>query len=168
MKTLIWINRNLERTAIGLLLAVMSLSTILQVVMRYVFDNSLIWSEELTRYCFVWLVFLGTSYAVQQGAHIRLELINRFVKGKLGRWLDAFGDMVLGAFALYLIPVGVTLIMRLIEWGEISPALHIPMWLVYSAVPVGLGLTAVRCVQSAIRRIKADGLSTPSSIPTEG
>lgn len=167
MRITSWINRNLERTVIGLLLAVMSLLAVMQVIMRYVFDNSLIWSEELIRYCFIWLVFLGTSYAAQRGSHIRLELINRFVRGRPGRWLDAFGDIVFAGLAIYLIPIGIALIVRLMEWGEISPALRIPMWIVYAAVPIGLGLTAIRCIQSAWARIKTDGPPIQSSLPPE-
>ena len=44
-----------------------------QVVMRYVFQSSLYWSEELARYLFVWQTWLGASLAVREASHIRIE-----------------------------------------------------------------------------------------------
>ena len=51
----------------------------IQVVMRYVFSNSLSWSEELARYLFLWQIWVGASYAVKEHRHLRIELIQDFI-----------------------------------------------------------------------------------------
>ena len=56
-------------------------ATFLQVIFRYFFNHPLFWSEELSRYCFVWIVFVGAAIAVKHGAHIGVDY---FVKHLLG------------------------------------------------------------------------------------
>lgn len=46
-----------------------------QVVLRYGFSYSLSWSEELARYLFVWLMWLGVSYAARNRTHLRVTMI---------------------------------------------------------------------------------------------
>ena len=46
----------------------------IQVVARYVFNNSLTWSEEFARYIFVWQIWLGASYAAKINKHINITV----------------------------------------------------------------------------------------------
>lgn len=62
MKKLIhWLDEYLEISLCVALMSVMTVVIFVQVVMRYVFHNSLTWSEEFARYCFIWLIYLGIS-----------------------------------------------------------------------------------------------------------
>ena len=54
-----------------------------QILMRTIFNYSLSWTEELSRYIFIWQTWLGTSIALKYKQHIRVEiLINIFKKAK--------------------------------------------------------------------------------------
>ena len=63
----------LEETLIALILGAMTIITFVNVVMRYVFNASLIWGLELTLALFAWLVLFGMSYAVKVTAHLGVD-----------------------------------------------------------------------------------------------
>lgn len=71
-----------ERTAIAVLLGAMTLVTFANVVLRYVFNTSLIWGLEVTLILFAWLVLFGVSYGVKVTAHLGVDaLLNVVGKG---------------------------------------------------------------------------------------
>ena len=65
----------LEETAIAIILGAMTIITFVNVVMRYVFNASLIWGLELTLALFAWLVLFGMSYAVKVTAHLGVDAV---------------------------------------------------------------------------------------------
>ena len=74
MKKLIhWLDEYLEISLCVALMSVMTVVIFVQVVMRYVFHNSLTWSEEFARYCFIWLIYLGISYGCKIMKHIKID-----------------------------------------------------------------------------------------------
>ncbi|WP_375262674.1 TRAP transporter small permease [Palleronia sp.] len=71
-----------ERTAIAVLLGAMTLVTFANVVLRYVFNASLIWGLEVTLILFAWLVLFGVSHGVKVTAHLGVDaLLNVVGKG---------------------------------------------------------------------------------------
>ena len=48
-----------------------------EVVLRYLFGHSLIFTDELSRYLMVWIVFLGSALAIRDEAHIRINILSR-------------------------------------------------------------------------------------------
>jgi len=69
----------LEEGLIALLLALMTLITFTQVVMRYVFNDGLSWALEATMYMFGWLIFIGISYGVRISSHIGVDALVRLL-----------------------------------------------------------------------------------------
>jgi hypothetical protein len=70
-------------------MAIMTVIVFIQVVMRYVFSNSLSWSEELARFIFLWLSWIGASYAVKERSHFRVEMFANMIKGKSRIYFDS-------------------------------------------------------------------------------
>ncbi len=68
--------RTIEITIMAAL-AVMVALVFTNVVMRYGFGKGLAFSEELSRYCFVWLIFLGAIVAMRQHAHLGMDSVVR-------------------------------------------------------------------------------------------
>ncbi|MDO5562528.1 MAG: TRAP transporter small permease [Synergistaceae bacterium] len=116
-----------------------------QVIMRYVFSNSLSWSEELARYVFLWQIWLGASYAVKEHRHLRIELIQDLIKSPKGKLLfDTLAQMLWLGFSIFLFYEGSGLTKLLFERGQVSPAIRMPMAYAYASVPVGCGLMSIR------------------------
>lgn len=72
-KILKFLNDYLEETICIILMSVMTIIIFIQVIMRYVMHNSLSWSEELARYCFVWLIYIGVAYGCKLMKHIKID-----------------------------------------------------------------------------------------------
>ena len=75
-------------SAIGLVLS-------FQVIMRYVFHSSLGWSEELARYMFVWLVFIGISYGAKVMRHIKIDAFLYLFPKCMRPYIVILGDTIL-------------------------------------------------------------------------
>ena len=67
------LNEYLEEVILVILLVCMIFILGLQIVLRYVFKNSLSWSEELVRYMFVWSTFIGIPYCIKNNTSIRVN-----------------------------------------------------------------------------------------------
>lgn len=118
----------------------------LQVVMRYIFHNSLSWSEELARYVFLWQTWLGASYAVKEHRHLRVEMLADLLKGRPRLFFELFVLIIWFAFSLFLAYEGTKLTLFLAESGQRSAAMEISMSWVYASVPVGCVLMALRLI----------------------
>lgn len=127
-------------------LAFMTILVFIQVVMRYVFRNSLSWSEELARYIFLWLSWIGASYAVKERSHFRVEMFADMLKGKARKIFELFVLLAWFAFCAFLAYQGSMITRHLLTRGQISAAMEIPMAWAYASVPVGSGLMALRLI----------------------
>lgn len=120
--------------ACGLLMFGMMSIIFSQVVARYVFRQSLSWSEEVGRYVFVWITFLGLAAAFKSGSHVALDLLVKSLGPAWRRKLEILNGILVVLLASSLLWSGV----RLLEFGmrQRSPALGIPMAWVYIVEPV--------------------------------
>ena len=153
-KALQWLDSNLELYLCVGLMSVMTLLVFLQVIMRYIFHNSLSWSEELARYIFIWLIFLGISYGCRLRKHIKIDAALLVFPKRLRKYIVVLGDVLFLIFAVYLTWAGIRYTAAQASFGKMSAALRIPFQYVYSATWVGFGLTAVRETQTIIYRIR--------------
>lgn len=132
------IDRFLSVLVIGLLAAIF-VTLLSQVVMRYVFASPLAWSEELARYLFVWLTFLGAALAYRLGAHIAVDLLAEYLERRAGvragQVLALAIQAVVVAFLAALLVGGVGLVRGTTH--QVTPGLGISMSWVYLAIPVG-------------------------------
>ena len=116
---------------IGLMLLII----FMQVISRYFFGHSPSYSEELSRYLFVWVVFLSLPVVSRQGGHMVVGLLlERFTGEKLRR-LKIIGNLCSIAFLIIMVYQGIRMI-SLASW-QTSPAMEIPMSYVYIAIPLG-------------------------------
>ena len=149
-----WLNDNFEKTVCAILMIVMALTIFIQVVARYAFNSSLSWSEELARFIFVWLVYLGISYGCKQMKHLKIDAALYLFPKKIRPIVMIIGDCLFLVFAIYQCVTGFQLMMVQIQFHKVSSALHCPMWVVNAAAVVGMGLAAFREVQVILYRIK--------------
>jgi TRAP-type C4-dicarboxylate transport system permease small subunit len=118
----------------GALLVVTTALTGAAVVSRYVFYFGLTWAEELLRFLFIWLAFLGGAVAVKELRHFRLTLARDAVPRTWGFVLDLLGHACFFAFGALLLVPGVQLCVLTIE--QESPALSLPQGVVYAVMPL--------------------------------
>ena len=146
---------HLEEFFIIPLMFAMSIIIFVQVVMRYAFDNSLTWSEELARYMFVWLVYFAVSYTARREKHIRIDAAINLYPKKLRPHIEIFSEVIVLAFSVFIAVTGVTVFHKIAWSGQLSPAIGLPMQFVYAAPLVGFVLTSIRQLECIFRRVKA-------------
>jgi TRAP-type C4-dicarboxylate transport system permease small subunit len=136
---------------------------LLQIIMRYVFKNSLSWSEELARYIFLWMIWIGSSYGVKKSRHIRIEIIKNKVSEQANYILEIVVIIISMGFCAFLVVKGSELVARIFSLKQISPALRLPMGYPYLSVPVGASLMIIRYIEkiieitNEIRKLRLEG-----------
>lgn len=118
----------------------------INVFYRYVLRLSNVWAEEITRFLFIWMVFIGLSYGVKHNSHLRVSIVETF-SPKLTPYLQVIQDAVVLAFVVYLLPAGKSALAKVIETGQKSDAILLPMIYVYSSFFVGQILTIFRILE---------------------
>lgn len=117
----------------SLLLAAIALLVGVSVLARYVFSFGLPWMEELIRYLFIWLAFVGGASAANHMAHFRMVLFRDALLPRASRHLDSFAHLVFLSLGLLLLKTGVDLVSATL--GQRSPVLGVPMGWVYASMP---------------------------------
>ena len=139
----------------GILMLVTSLMIFLQVILRYVFSYSIIWAEEFARYGIVWFVFLGSSLAVREGKHASVDVLIRLLPGKPQKVFDILDIAISILFLAVVLWFGGRMVVRIRQIGNITPALQIPMYIPYLAIPIGALMMIYRYVEKLIEVIRA-------------
>lgn len=146
-KALQWLDENLEEVLLVIALAAMAVIMGIQVIARYIFGASLSWSEELTRYIFIWAGFLSVSYCTKKCISIKIEqFVAMFPKRGKAIFKGVNHTFELIVF-LYLIPFAWKYLLSAIANGQTSPEMGIPMYYVQAAPLVGFILSAIRVFQ---------------------
>jgi TRAP-type C4-dicarboxylate transport system permease small subunit len=150
----------------GMLLMVLIVLLTLQIVTRYVFNDPLAWTEEVSRHVFVWLVFVGASGAIRDRSHIAVEMFSaQLSPGK--RLIVLLGSNVFVLFFLLnLFYWGVLAVGRM--WDLSTATLEISIGLVYTVFPVTATLMIVRTIIQMREDIRAKGKIVPTQLSAGG
>lgn len=135
-------------TAIGLMLLIV----FLQVISRYVFNYTPSFAEELSRYLFVWIVFLSLPLVARVGGHMAIETLTSRISGiklKICRILSAIFTL---AFLAIMTWQGVRMVM--IANFQTSPAMVIPMSWVYVVIPFGCAVMALYVLADFVKLLQ--------------
>ncbi|WP_339226724.1 TRAP transporter small permease [Oceanobacillus sp. FSL K6-2867] len=151
MKVVRWLDEHFEEYILVFLSAFTVVIIFMQVVMRYVFDNSLTWSEELARYMFIWLIYIGVSYAVKKKRHLGVDAITMLFQEKGKLVIALIANFLFLIFAMVMTYFGLDIVLRVTRE---SAALQIPLAWVYAAPVVGMALTSIRLIQNMLLEVK--------------
>lgn len=131
------------------LFVVMVITTFLQILFRYVFSAPLVWSEELSRYCLIWLTFIGAAVGIRAKIHVAVEALTRLFPETLKLLVIRFNYALIVLFAASLAKYGFEL--TSLNMKQLSPAMHIPIGLIYAAVPTGGILILIFAIEKFIK-----------------
>lgn len=106
-----------------------------QVICRFVLNSSLTWSEELCRYLFVEMVFLGAGVCILEKKHASVDLIVNAMPGSARRYYQAALDIIVAATGVLLTIYGYQFAVGAV--GQTSPALRIPYQYIYAGIVLG-------------------------------
>jgi len=139
---------NLEEYCILVLFPVMVIVVLAATLARYTQLFSMFWGEEVARYIMVYLGYLGIALAMKRRAHIGVNALTDMVKSKGGKRIVLLVQvLIILAFCGIISTFLFTIISKQFVIGQTSPALELPIWVPYGAVPLGMLLLAVRTCQ---------------------
>ena len=135
----------LAKASVIVISVVMVIVTLSQVIFRYVIAAPLPWSEELARYCFVWIVFLGGAIGLSRGIHLGVDLFVNLLPKAVRRGLDTLTYAIIAAFAATIIYASYPVINM--NMFQRSPALGVQMSWIYVAIPISMALIFLICAE---------------------
>ena len=153
-QSLYYVYENFEKIVCAVLMSVLVVCLGLQVLMRYVFQASLTWTEELSRFCFIWVIYMGVSLAAQKEQHVRVTAQFLLLPKALRPYLWVFADFVWLCFNVIFAYQGLGLVKHALKFKEITPSLGWSAAYLYMIIPLGFSLMTVRILQVYFRGFK--------------
>ena len=150
MKTLRYLDENFEEIILCALIVIITSCTCLQCFMRYVVNHALSWTDELSKYCFVYSGFISIGYCIRRFLMIRIDLIKSLLPGKVFSIISVFVTLVMTTFFILLFKASITTYQDYLAGNMVSPALGIPMYVVYAGAVVGFAIAIFRSIQCLI------------------
>lgn len=131
------LDKFLEKTLV-LLMSLMVLNILWQVASRYVLNNPSSFTDELARYLLIWTGLLGAAYATGKNLHLAIDILpGKIDNHKVRHGLYLLAKGMIACFALLAMVAGGTRLVY-ISWflDQNSPALNVPLGIVYTVVPL--------------------------------
>ena len=117
-----------------------------QVVARYVFNQPPTWTEELARFCQVWIILLTSSICIRKGSHLAVDYVGPALAPRARRAVALLTGSLIVAYSAVVVVWGVRLMM--IGFIQTSAAMQLNMGLVYLVFPIAGGLMVLEAVLS--------------------
>jgi len=144
-----------ENVFTSLLLISTTLVLFLNIIQRYFLGRGFSWAEEYISYAMIWVTFLGISICVRQKAHVAMTLLIDSIKLiTVKKIYQAVLSIVSILFCGWFLYLGIKQVIFLKEMGQTSPAMRLPMYVPYLAIPIGFGLMVVRLMEQFIEQLK--------------
>jgi len=157
MSVIKWLDKNFEETAMMIMLFMITMIMGYAVIMRYVFNNSLTWAEEVCRYLFVYSAMLSVPLCLKRRSSVKIDVIMLSLPQFLQKLLLLAGDSFMFAFFGYMLHASVGVVGTVFRSGQTSPALLIPMYFIFASAMIGFALALVRIVQRMYFLISTPG-----------
>jgi C4-dicarboxylate transporter DctQ subunit len=136
-----------EKFLVGLLALASVASAFYGVVMRYVFQMTPDWIEEIVIYMVIWAVFLVASTLVEERGHVAATLLVERFPLRTRRFLAMFNAILAFAFCLLIVIFGFHIVGdALLKDARSVTSLRFPLWIPYLSVVVGCALVTIRYI----------------------
>jgi TRAP-type C4-dicarboxylate transport system permease small subunit len=143
--------KNLEEILCSGFLVTMIVLVIVNVFLRYLFNYSIFWAEEVATICFVWCVFVGASATYKHKMDMGIDVLVTKASPKVEKIIRFVVDLVLLAINGYIFYMAI--VFTNIAWVKPTAVLGISSAAVNSALIVGFGLITLHTVRFLVRDI---------------
>lgn len=141
----------LEVHLMVVLMVIFMINIFCQVFLRVFFNHPLFFAEELSRYAFLWMVFLGLSYATLHDKHIRVSLVVSKFPRKVQLAIDVLIQLLTIVAFLWIF---VTSLKYYTFCGDaVTSAMRVPKKLISLILPFSSILVMIRCIQKIYQDI---------------
>jgi TRAP-type C4-dicarboxylate transport system permease small subunit len=153
-KILKWLDINLEPLFIMVIFIVMTSLITLQVIKRFIYGSGFAWGEEFSVFMFVWIVFLGISYAFRNNRQIGVHFLRDLLPEKIRKVLVVFVEISMFVLMLVFLKGAISNVQAVAKFGDKVQSVPISLNILYYAAVSGYSLSLVRLVQSVVWKVK--------------
>lgn len=146
--------KSIEYVLSVVLFTVLIIVCFLQVLFRFVIKLPLAWTEEMSRYIFILLVYVGASAAALDGKHVRVELIDSILPPKAAKGLSILVQILCALISLVITFNIKDLIVNSMRAHQQSAALRLPMAAMYIMVGAMFAVIALRFLQATWKTLR--------------
>lgn len=157
MKVLRILNDKLEEIFLVVLMVADTAIVAAQVITRYLLKVPLPWSEEVARYMFIWLVWVGAAYATKEKRHISIDVLVTRIPNAGRKVCSVISTAVWIAFLICMAYLSFKLTKSVFGGSQVAVGSGIPMWIPYAAIPTGMILMLFRLLQNCYYDLKGRG-----------
>ncbi len=147
------LDKNAERWLLLIFYVLIVMTIGVEVVRRFVLSYSSTWGEEVARYSFIYLAWIGAAAAVKERAHIRIDVILSFLSRTGQLIIYILGDLVMLGVAILALIYSFDVFQTALKFGVKTHGLGVYLAWFIAAVPIGFTLVLFRLLQSLKRDI---------------
>ncbi len=129
------------------------LTVFLEIFRRFFLSYSSIWAEEVARYAFIYIAWIGAAAAIKERAHIRIDFLLPLLSMRWRTVVCVFGDIATLVLAVLALNWSIEPVITSIEFGSVTHGLRVSQAWFLMAVPLGFTLIILRLLQSMKRDI---------------
>ncbi|MCL2374372.1 MAG: TRAP transporter small permease [Treponema sp.] len=144
----------IETYLAAFLLLFLSVLLSIQVFVRFVFAGGLAWTEELSRYAFVWAVYFGCILGVKENKHIRVTAQFLLIPKRVENIILIVADLGWIAFSGMIAFFGLNFVLSMFEFPFISQTMGFNLAWAYAIVPLAYGIMLFYVAILVCKRIK--------------
>ena len=145
----------LEEGVNGTLLVASTVLLFVNIILRYFFKASTTWAEEAIRYAIIWVTFFGGSICARNRMHLGIDIFIQMAPFAVGKVLKGTAQLISAFFTGMLTYYSWQLTQLIIQTAQKSPAMLMPMWIVYIAMPLGSAMMTIRFLVAAYQDFTA-------------
>ncbi len=121
---------------ISVMLAGMVIIVFSNVIARYFLNAALAWSDEVSRFMFIWLVFIGAVVAYMKNDHLGLDILIKYLPRKASQVLVLIADLLVLFALAVLLKGGMDMTLDSFASGWVSSAVQLPYGYIYMVGPI--------------------------------
>ena len=139
--------------AFGVLL--MAANSIANVIGRFVFSQSIYFTEELNQFLIVLVTFVGLGYAARKGRHIRMSALYDQLGDRQRKLMMILIAAVTAGVMFVLAYYSYVYVSRVARLGKVTPSLQVPLFLTYVWVPIGFIITGIQYILTVVKNLQS-------------
>jgi C4-dicarboxylate transporter, DctQ subunit len=147
----------IEKFLAAILMFALAIIVALSVAFRYFLNAPLSWSGEVAVFLLIWISFIGGSLGLKNKSQAAVTLLLDYCPQRVKMWIAVFSHVFIIVFLVLILSYTYTWILSDGVAFQKSTAMLLPMWIPYSAVPIGLTFACIHVFAQLVQVIKTKG-----------
>ena len=144
----------LDSSVATILFIVLIFLLTMQIFLRYVVNKSVSWSEEVSRWFFIWIIYFGCMLGAKEDKHIRVTVQLNKLPVRLQKIIITIGDLVWIGFSILTGILGLQMVLEMIKYPIRSNTTGLNMFFVYAIIPLAFFTMAAWVIRTVVRRLR--------------